>query len=118
MKGWGLSIVLGVFACALSSAADNRWLINGTVVDEGTFPEVVRIRTGDGGCTATVVGSRVILTAAHCGGNGATSTFTAGGHRYHATLKLSDQYRTQNLDLAMGILDEDIRDVQPVSIGG
>jgi hypothetical protein len=46
-------------------------LINGQPVERLDWPEVVRIRVDNGGCTATLVGPNCAITAAHCGRNGA-----------------------------------------------
>src|SRR5690606_18545464 len=54
----------------------DRVLINGTPVDRNKFPGIVRIATPGGACTASVVGPRTILTAAHCGEQGQTASFT------------------------------------------
>lgn len=41
-------------------------LIGGTPASPGEFEEVVRIRSGGAGCTASIIGPRVVLTAGHC----------------------------------------------------
>jgi hypothetical protein len=41
-------------------------LIGGKVARQGEFPEVIYISSGRSRCSATVVGPKVILTAAHC----------------------------------------------------
>ncbi len=41
-------------------------LINGKPVTKGTFKEVVTTHWDGFHCTSTIVGPRVVLTAAHC----------------------------------------------------
>ncbi len=93
-------------------------LINGTPVDPGTWPEVIRIRSGTSGCSATIVGPRAILTAAHCANNGATATFTYKGANYSAKITRSPIWPAKDQDVAIGILSSDIPGVTPHIIGG
>ena len=91
-------------------------LINGTPAsdsDEYLHP-VVRIQTGDSGCTGTVIGKRVLLTASHCVRTGATSKFkiSYGPHKgmeFTAEMQRSPSYqpRPAAYDLALGYLDKD-----------
>ena len=41
-------------------------IIGGIPVKEGEYSEVIRIRSGNAYCTASIIGPEVILTAAHC----------------------------------------------------
>lgn len=68
-------------------------LINGIVADMAEWPASVSVRSGNAGCTGTVVGPRVLFHAAHCVGNGGTSTFRAGGASYSARCEHSPNYR-------------------------
>lgn len=93
-------------------------LINGKPVEPGTWREVVRISSSGSGCTATVVGPRVIVTAAHCASNGATATFKIGEIEYKAKITRSPLYTSKDHDIAVGITDTDIAGIEPASIGG
>ncbi len=98
-------------------------LINGQEAAKGTFEQVVRIVTElpqgkKARCTATIVGPRVIVTAAHCGETGAKTEFTVAGKTYSATLTQSSLYPIKDHDISVGILTEDITGVTPASIGG
>ncbi|MCX6102490.1 MAG: trypsin-like serine protease [Proteobacteria bacterium] len=93
-------------------------LINGKPVEPGTFEEVIQIRTLDSICSATVVGPRVIITAAHCGPNGAISEFKIKGVTYHAKINRSGLYPGKDHDISVGIVDKEIVGIQPASIGG
>lgn len=57
-----------VLLCLLSGSAvgAESELIGGREVSRAEFPEMVRIRQGNATCSATIVGPRAILTAAHC----------------------------------------------------
>lgn len=42
------------------------FIIDGTEYDESVFPNVARLTSNSGGCSGTLIGSKHILTAAHC----------------------------------------------------
>jgi hypothetical protein len=53
-------------------------VLNGKVAEPTQWPATFVFRTDEGGCTATAIGSRVLLTAAHCVGNGQKGTIDTG----------------------------------------
>ena len=93
-------------------------LINGTIAAPGTYQEVVSITTGVNPCTATIVGPRVFITAAHCGATGATSNFSINGKSYSAKLQQSPLYTTNDHDISVGMTTEDITGIPYAIVGG
>lgn len=93
-------------------------LINGQPITDGSFDQVVRIKTDGAGCTATIVGPHVIVTAAHCGNTGAESKFTYDGKDYSAKVTRSPLFPNLDHDIAVGIVTEEIVGVDPISVGG
>jgi hypothetical protein len=99
-------------------------LIKGTpATDEDLFLHpVVKIVTGNAGCTATVVGKRALITASHCISTGATSRFTVSygphkGQTFTAKVTRSPYYKPgpAAYDHALGYLDRDFPGV-PASV--
>jgi hypothetical protein len=93
-------------------------LIGGDPVEDGTWREVVYISSGGGRCTATIVGPRVLITAAHCASNNSTVTFTLDGKKYSARITRSSLYPGRDHDIALGLITEEVKDVVPKTIGG
>lgn len=85
--------------------ADTR-LINGSPVPPEEHPEIINIRTGNAGCTATVIGPRVGITAAHCGANGATTQARINGKIYTGRITRSSLYPRQDHDVALILFSE------------
>ena len=109
------SVLVSLFTTTALSNDFGARLINGEEVDKTKYPAVIRINDS---CTATVVGPRVIITAAHCADNRSVSTFTTRGRTYKARIYHSRYYRFHDHDIALGITDEEIVGVNPYSIGG
>ncbi len=84
-------------------------LIGGKPAQPGDFREVVYIRSGASRCTASIVGPRVIATAAHCVKDGGIIgpvsfeyvDFVRDGRVYVATCKHSPLYAREQHDLAL-----------------
>jgi len=105
--------VLGVFSAATCFAASH--VINGNEVAEGDHAEVIQLTAGATSCSATVVGPRVIVTAAHCAATGAVGKFTIDGEAYSAKMIRSSVYPKVDHDLGVGIIDRDVL-VNPATI--
>ncbi len=94
-------------------------LINGTPVPAGTWAEVVRITSSGGACTATLVGPRVIATAAHCATTGDTVSFKYKGENYTAKMTRSPLFNNSTVqhDVCLGYVNKEIPDVKPMTVG-
>lgn len=96
-------------------------LINGEEVNIADWAFTVRITTGSSGCSATAVGPKVVVTAAHCGITGASSKFTVNGKEYTGKVERSSLYPARDHDVSVIILDAPLpkADVKNfASIGG
>ena len=114
-----LLILFTFFSLFSSSAPAGSRLINGTPVKAGTFPQVVRINTNGSGCTATLVGRNVLITAAHCAKTNDVSNFKLAGKSYQARITRSALYPGKDHDVSLGVLTENIpSDINPISVGG
>ena len=94
-------------------------VIGGQPVEQGEYPEVIRIFSGNSFCTASVVGPRVILTAAHCTqengeivpvSESATYRFMVGQDEFRAKCKLAPDYTGSvgDQDMAFCHTDRDV----------
>lgn len=100
-------------------------IINGKVVEAGKYQEVVKVEaiqtngTLGAPCTGTIVGPKVVLTAAHCVVTGGMAKITANGKTYQARMQRSPLYPAKDRhDMAVGVLENEILGVEPASIGG
>jgi len=82
-------------------------LINGVEVDISKWKYVVKVTIGNSGCSATLVGPKVALTAAHCGATGATVAFKIGTKSFTGKIERSSLYPAQDHDVAVIILDQE-----------
>ena len=89
-------------------------IIGGEEVQQGDpkYSSIIKISTNGATCTASVVGPKAILTAAHCGKTDAVSKFKIADKEYNAVLTRSALYPGVDHDLALGLVSETIENVQ------
>lgn len=84
-------------------------LIGGAPADPKEWPASVYASMSGSRCSATVVGPRTLLIAAHCVSNGGTASFSVGSNRYTSRCTHWDQYRRNSTaDLAMCLIDREV----------
>ena len=67
-KGEFMKIFFSFLILSISSQslASSPFLIGGEKVKRDEYPEIIRIRSGNASCSASVVGPRILMTAGHC----------------------------------------------------
>ena len=96
---------------ALSSTAFGQepTVIGGTPADPLEFPASVYASTSNAWCSATVVGERSVLIAAHCAKTGQRIDFTAGPNKYSAICTRAAAYaRNDTADWSLCLADKKI----------
>lgn len=87
-------------------------LIGGRAADPKDWPASMYADLGGARCTATIVGERVLLIAAHCVSNGGTAKFRAAGQEYSATCLHSRDYQgNSTADYAGCQIDRPVQNV-------
>lgn len=88
-------------------------LIGGTVADPADWPASPWI----GNCSSTIIGDRVLLTAAHCVGNGGSVRFSKGTTVYSGRCTHHSEYRgNSTADWALCELSSAVPDVMPETV--
>jgi hypothetical protein len=90
-------------------AADR--LINGTPAVASEWPASVVAAIGSNRCSATIVGPRTLLIAAHCLGPGVPVRFAIGASEYSSRCTRHPAYPAQDIDVALCQIDREVTDV-------
>ena len=93
------------------------------IADPRDWPASFYTQSAHGSCTASIIGERVLLTAAHCVANGAAVTLRKSGAVYRAACEHSPNYRNGSpdgltADYALCSLDRPIPGVPAERING
>lgn len=129
--------VIGLLSFANAFAQTNQTrVINGTKLSSSQLAAMGRLSwfDSDGNeqvCSATLIGPRTIITAAHCVKNSSLGMLTSqtfgpiGGKTYSVKLQIHPAYRmalnypqsfTLTNDLAIGTLSKDVTNVTPATV--
>ncbi len=90
----------------------------GDVVSAGELDEVVKVNINGKGCAASIVGPRVLLTAAHCATPNETGEFVFGNVTYRFKFTPHPSFARGSLDMALGLISQDVVSAKPLSIEG
>lgn len=103
------ALFIGLFLLASTAAgAQDAELIGGTVADPKDWPASPWV----GNCSSTLVGERVLITAAHCVSNGGSKTFQIGTTRYSAKCDHHPSYRgNSTADWALCLVDKAVPEI-------
>lgn len=96
----------------VQTLALDELLIGGKPAEPKDWPASVYARSGGSACSATVVGERALLIAAHCVSNGGQVTFNAGANAYRATCGHHPSYRgNSTADWSFCLVDKPVTGV-------
>lgn len=94
--------VLGFEQLAVAKPPAHTQIVRGAdPVSPEDWPATLIFLTKRDGCTSTLVGSKVILTAAHCIGNGETGLVTIGDMEVSVTCDHHPKFRKGYADFAL-----------------
>lgn len=120
----GVLCLFAVVACS-NAFAEKLFptIINGQPADVSAWAEVVNIEielpnSRTALCSATIVGSKVLVTAAHCGATGATAKFKYKGTNYTGKMTRSSLYPDRDHDLAVVVTSTAISSPVARTVGG
>ncbi len=93
-------------------------LIGGVPVDPNDpfVDAILKIRTDQSGCTASLIGPRVMITAAHCGKSDTSSVFEVQGKSYSTINERSPLYPAKDHDMMLGLVDKPVEGIRYHSV--
>jgi len=93
-------------------------LIGGQPVDPADpfVQGILKIKTDQSGCTASLIGPRVMITAAHCGKSGTSSVFQVQGNSYSTENERSPIYPSKDHDIMLGLVDKPVEGIRYHSV--
>lgn len=97
--------------------ANSPNLIGGRPALRGEFPEAVYINFGRSRCSGSIVGPRVLLSAAHCASNNSIGNFQIGQQQYSARCTRHPSYPRIDIDFLLCRIDRPVS-VTPASVEG
>lgn len=93
-------------------------LIGGQPADPKDWPASVYASANGSRCSATVIGERTVLIAAHCVGNGGNISFSAGSNGYRAQCTHHPSYRrNDSADWALCLVDKTVTGIPFENLG-
>ena len=109
-----LALMLGEVSALATSMAP--MVIGGRNTVAGEFPEAVFISNGRARCSASFIGPKALLTAAHCTKNNGevvpvsevseAYTLEVAGAKFKATCTISDKYASEQHDMALCVVSK------------
>jgi len=106
-KTWLGRVALALVATnTVGAFAEVPVLIGGQAANPAQWPASVYASMNNSRCSATVVGPRTLIIAAHCVSNGGSAAFSAGANRYTARCNHHPEYaRNATADWAMCLIN-------------
>lgn len=93
----------------VDDSAQQKTLIGGTVADIKNYPANFYTSQGNSKCSGTLIGERVLSTAAHCVGNGKTAQLAYNGVTYSGVCTHHPDYKTNDTaDWALCVMDKPV----------
>jgi hypothetical protein len=103
------ALLVAALAFPAGAAFADSTLIGGTPADPKEWPASVYASMSGASCSATVIGTKTLLIASHCVGNGKTASFAVGGNRYTSNCEHHPSYRgNSTADWTLCLVDKPV----------
>jgi hypothetical protein len=93
-------------------------VVNGKPASPGEYAEVALLTLGSAKCSGTLIGPRVVVTAAQCFRQGETVTVTLGGKTYSGRVTNNPVFPATDHNVALVMLNAEVTGVKPATVGG